>query len=166
MKKSLLLALILVSSWSISYAHDGDTTCTENCKELAVNTLLGEWAYTNFAYKIVDRVHSCGDFIIADDAFLKFQFDENGTFTKTFGTNSDETFEFGTWDISEDNLYLVLYPNDGSAAQFIKINKLEEEKVELELNIETMGLSDLFCSKINVLNFNKNILPLSNSVIR
>jgi len=166
MKKILLIALIFASTWDANFAHDGDSTCTGNCKDTTINTLIGEWAYTNFAYKIVDRVHACDNFITDDDAFLKFNFDTNGTYTKTYGNGSKETIETGTWEISDDNDNVVLFPNDNSSAEFIKIGKLENETIELELNIESAGLSDLFCTQINVLNFSKNILPLSNTVIR
>lgn len=166
MKKILLIALIIVSSWDSNFAHDGNTTCTGNCKDTTISTLVGEWAYTNFAYRIVDRVHACNDFITDDDAFLKFNFDANGTYTKSYGNGSNETVETGNWDITDDNANVVLFPKDGSASEFIKIGKIENEKIELELNIESAGLSDLFCTQINVLNFSKNILPLSTSVIR
>jgi hypothetical protein len=166
MKKILLIALILVSNMNTFFAYSADTTCTENCKEVTMNTLIGEWAYINFAYQIVDKIHACEEIIIVKDAFLKFQFDENGTYSKTYGNGDNETIEVGNWDITDDNHNLVLIPKDGSSAQFIKMNKVEEEKIELELDIQEAGLDDIFCTEINVLNFSKNILPLNNSVIR
>jgi len=166
MKKILLIVLIFASTWDSNFAHDGDTTCIGNCKDTTMSTLIGEWAYTNFAYRIVDRVHACDSFITDDDVFLKFDFDANGTYTKTFGNSSKETIETGTWDVSDDNASVVLFPNNNPTAEFIKLGKLENEEIELELNIESAGLSDLFCTQINVLNFSKNILPLSNTVIR
>lgn len=166
MKKILLIALILVFNMNAYFAHNGDTTCTANCKEMTMNTLTGEWAYTNFAYQIVDNIHACEEIIIAKGAFLKFQFDRNGTYSKIYGNGDSETVEIGNWDITDDNYNLVLIPKDGSQAQFIKINKMEEEKIELELDIQSADLDKIFCTEINVLNFSKNILPLSNSVIR
>jgi hypothetical protein len=166
MKKILLIALILVSNMNVFFAHDGDSTCTENCKEAAMNTLIGEWAYTSFAYQIVDKIHACEEIIIVKNAFLKFQFDKNGTYAKIYGSGDNETMEVGNWDITNDSHNLVLIPKDGSPAQFIKINKMEEEAIELELNIQEAGLDNIFCTEINVLNFSKNILPLNNSVIR
>ena len=166
MKKILLIALVLVSSWNTNFASDTDSTCTKNCNEVTFNTLIGEWAYTNFSYNIVDRIHECEDLIIADDAFLKFDFDANGIYTKTYGSGNNETTEVGNWEITADGESLVLFPMDGAAAQYIKIGKMEDEKIELELNIEAVGLSDLFCTQLNVLNFSKNILPLNNSVIK
>jgi hypothetical protein len=166
MKKIILFALILVSSLNAQFAHNGDTTCTENCKETTLNTLVGEWTFTKFSFSIIDKVHACEELIVADDAFLKFQFDEDGTYSKYFGAGDDGKLEVGTWDITDDNHNLILLPADGSAAQFIKIKEMEDEKVVLKLDIAENGLQDLFCSKINVLNFSKNILPLSDSVIR
>ena len=166
MKKILLFALIFVSSLNINFAHNGDSTCTENCKETTFNNLIGEWAFTKFNFSIIDKVHGCEELIVADDAFLKFQFDTNGTYSKTFGIGDKATTEVGKWDITEDSHNLVLFPNDGSVAQFIKIKNMEDEKVVLELDIQAAGLDHLFCTKINVLNFSKNILPLTNSVIR
>jgi len=166
MKKILLIAAILVSNMNVFFAHNGDSTCTENCKEFTMNTLTGEWAYTNFAYQIVDKIHACEEIIIVKDAFLKFQFDKNGTYAKIYGSGDNETMEVGNWNITDDNENLILTSKDGSAAQFIKINKLEEETIELELNIQEAGLDNIFCTEINVLNFSKNILPLNNSVIR
>lgn len=166
MKKIILIALILVSNMNAYFANNGDTTCTTNCKETTMNTLTGEWAYTNFSYQIVDNIHACEEIIIVKGAFVKFQFDRNGTYSKTYGNGDNETIEVGNWDITDDNHNLVLIPKDNSPAQFIKINKMEEEKVELELDIQEAGLDKIFCTEINVLNFSKNILPLSNSVIR
>ncbi len=166
MKKILLIALILVSNMNAYFAHNGDTTCTTNCKEATMNTLTGEWAYTNFAYQIVDKIHACEEIIIVKGAFLKFQFDKNGTYSKIYGNAVTETIEVGNWDITDDDHNLILIPKDGSPAEFIKINKMEEEKVELELDIQEAGLDHIFCTEINVLNFSKNILPLNNSVIR
>ena len=144
MKKILLIALIVAACWDSNFAHNGDTTSTKDSKENTISTLTGEWAYTNFAYRIVDRVHACDDFITDDDAYLKFNFDANGTYTKTYGNGTTETIETGKWDITDDNSNVVLFPNDGSAGQFIKIGKMEDESVELELDIETAGLSNLF----------------------
>lgn len=166
MKKVLLIALVLISCWNFNFAHNGDTTCTENCKEITLNHFIGEWAFTKMAYQVADKVHYCNDFIIADEAFLKFQFDENGNYIKTFGNDTDETTENGTWEVSEDGYNLVLFPVGAGAAQFIKIKKMDDEKVVLELDIDSAGLSDLFCSEINVLNFSKSMLPLSNSILR
>lgn len=166
MKKILLIALVLVSSWNTNFASNADSTCTENCTTITFNTLVGEWAYTNFSYHIVDRIHACEDLIIADNVFLKFDFDANGTYTKTYGSGNDEKIEVGNWEITDDNHNLALFPMDGAPAQLIKIGKMEDEKIELELNIQEVGLSDLFCSELNVLNFSKNILPLNNSVIK
>lgn len=166
MKKILLIALILTANLNVFFAYNGDTTCTVTCKETTINNLIGEWAYTNFAYQIADNLHACEEIIIVKGAFLKFQFDENGTYTKIYGTGDKETIEVGNWDITDNNHNLVLLPKDGSPAQFIKINNMEEEKVELELNIEEAGLDKIFCTEVNVLNFSKNILPLNNSVIR
>lgn len=166
MKKILLIALILLSNMNTYSAHSRDTTCIKNCKEATMNTLTGEWAYTNFAYQIVDKIHACEEIIIVKGAFLKFQFDKNGTYSKTYGHINNETTEVGNWDITDDNHNLILIPKDGSPAQFIKINNMQEEKIELELNIQEAGLDNIFCTEINVLNFSKNILPLNNSVIR
>jgi hypothetical protein len=166
MKKILLIAVILVSNMNVFFAYDGDSTCTENCKEVTMNTLTGEWAYTSFAYQIVDKIHACEEIIVVKNAFLRFQFDKNGTYAKIYGSSDNEIMEVGNWDITNDNHNLVLIPKDGSPAQFIKINKLEEEAIELELNIQESGLDNIFCTEINVLNFSKNILPLNNSVIR
>jgi len=166
MKKILLITLVLVSNFNLFFAHNGDSTCTENCKEATINTLTGEWAYTNFAYQIADNIHACHEIIIAKDAFVKFQFDRNGTYTKTFGSGDNENIEVGYWEITDDNHNLVLLPKDDSPAQFIKINQMEEEKIELEFDIQEAGLDDIFCTEINVLNFSKNILPLNDSVIR
>ncbi|MFK7772003.1 MAG: hypothetical protein AB8F94_07680 [Saprospiraceae bacterium] len=166
MKKILLIAMILASNLNVFFAHSGDSTCTENCKETTINNLRGEWAYTNFAYQIADNLHACEEIIIVKDAFLKFQFDKNGTYAKIYGNGDNETIEVGNWDITDDNHNLILIPKDGSPAQFIKINKMEEENVELELDIQEAGLDQIFCTEINVLNFSKNILPLNNSIIR
>lgn len=166
MKKIILTALIIVANFNLHFGNNGDTTCTTNCKETTINTLTGEWAYTNFAYHIVDNIHACEEIIIVKGAFLKFQFDKNGTYSKTYGNGNTETVEVGNWDITDDNHNLVLFPKDGSDAQFIKINRMEEEAVELELDIVGAGLDKIFCTEINVLNFSKNILPLNNSVIR
>ena len=166
MKKILLIALVLVSTMNVFFAHNGDSTCTVNCKEATMSSLTGEWAYTNFAFQVVDKIHACEEIIIVKDAFLKFQFDKNGTYSKIYGSGDNEIMEVGNWDITDDNYNLVLIPKDGSPAQFIKINKMEEEKIELELDIQEAGLDNIFCTEINVLNFSKNILPLNNSVIR
>ena len=166
MKKSFLFALILTFSWSINFANNGEDTTAKNTKEDTTNTLIGNWDFTNMSYEVADNVHYCGDLIIADDAFLKFSFELNGSYSKTYGTGESETIEKGTWEVTADSSSLVLFPNDGTSAQFIKIVKMEEEKVELQLDINSAGLEGLFCEKINVLKFSKNILPLRDSVIR
>ena len=157
---------MLTFIWNVNFAHNGDTTCTNNCKETTTNALIGEWNFTNMSVDVADNVHYCESLVIAKNAFLKFHFNANGTYTKTFGNAEVETIEKGTWEVTKDSLDLVLFPNDNSPAQFITIKKMEEEKVILELDIDSAGLGNLFCEKINVLKFSKNILPLSKSVIR
>lgn len=166
MKKLIFVTLILVSMWNVNFANNGDSTCTENCKEFTISSLIGEWGYTNFSYQIVDRIHSCEDLIIADNTFLSFQFNEDGTYVKSFGNQDEDNLEVGKWDITEDNQNLVLYPEAGAAAQFIKIGKMGVEKVVLEMDIQEAGLGNLFCDQLNVLNFSKNILPMNESVIK
>ncbi len=166
MKNIFLITIFIISILNSNFAHNGETTCYEDCKEVTITNLVGEWAYTNFSYSIVDNIHYCDELIIAKDAFVKFHFEENGTYTKNFGNGSEETIEVGKWDVIDDTTNLVLYPDGNSTEQFIKILNVENEKVALELNIESAGLDDLFCTKINVLNFSKNILPLHDSVIR
>ena len=166
MKKSFLFALILTFSWSINFANNGETTCLENCKEDTTETLIGTWAFTNMSFEVADNVHYCENLVIAKDAFVKFNFAVNGSYTKTYGAGENETIEKGTWEITADSFNVVLFPNDGSAAHFIEIVKMEDEKVELKIDIDSAGLGDLFCEKINILKFTKDILPLSDSVIR
>ncbi|MDB4505694.1 MAG: hypothetical protein P8M17_05615 [Saprospiraceae bacterium] len=166
MEKMLLIAVIFISNMNVFLANNGDSTSTENCKETTLIALIGEWSYTNFAYQIVDNIHACEEIIIVKNAFLKFQFDKNGTYSKIYGSGDNETMEVGNWDITDDNYSLILMPKNGLQSHFIKINKLEEESIELELNIQEAGLDNIFCTEVNVLNFSKNILPLNNSVIR
>lgn len=165
MKKLLFIALILVSSLETNFANGGDSTCTTDCKEATMSSLTGEWAYTNISYEVADNVHYCSDLVVAEGTFVKFYFDTSGTYTKTFGNGAEEITEVGTWDITEDTS-LVLYPSDNAPAQFIKINKKDDERIEMELDIEASGLADLFCTKINILKFSKNMMPLNDSVIR
>ena len=40
-----------------------------------------------------------------------------------------------------------------------EIANLDTEEIELKLDIELAGLSDYICSEMNILTFNKNILP-------
>jgi len=166
MKNIILTTITIISFLNFNFAHNGDTTSTKDAHETTTTNLVGEWAYTNFSYSIVDNIHYCDNLIIAKDAFVKFHFEENGTYTKTFGNGVEETIEIGKWNITEDAASIVLYEDGSSTEQFIKILNIENEKVELELNIESTGLSNLFCTKINVLNFSKNILPLKGSIFR
>jgi len=166
MKKSLFVILILVSTWSLNFAHNGDTTITEKERETTTNILIGEWSFTNMSFDVADNVHYCEDLVIAKDAFVKFHFDMEGGYTLTYGNGVTETIENGNWEITRDSHNLVLYPDGEAPAKFIIIEKMEEEKVELKFDINTVGLNNLFCEKINVLKFSKNILPLNNSIIR
>jgi len=167
MKKSSLLFLVFLFTWNLNFAHTGDdSSCTENCQEFTTNVLVGEWSYTNMSYEVADNVHYCEDMVIAKDAFVKFRFDAEGSYTMTFGNGKDETIEKGKWEITLDSNNLVLFPNIEAPAKFIEIEKIEEEKVELKFDINSVGLENLFCEKINVLKFSKNILPLNNSIIR
>ncbi|MEM6964958.1 MAG: hypothetical protein AAF573_09345 [Bacteroidota bacterium] len=165
MKKLLFIALILASYLNASFAHGGDPTRTSDSKKAMVSTLTGEWVYTNISYEVADNVHYCSDLVVAEETFVRFYFDTSGTYTKTYGQGATEMIETGTWDVTDD-VSLVLHPSDDTPVQFIKINRKDDERIEMELDIEAASLTDLFCTKINVLKFSKNMIPLSDSIIR
>ena len=157
MKKYCLIAIVFALSYTVGFSNG-----TGNIKEDTVtkSVLAGEWVFTGFSYDIIDNIHGCGDFVTAIGAHLTLNFNENGTYTKTYGNDNNEITENGEWKISEDNKTLNLYPNgcDTSSTSF-EIANLDTEEIELKLDIELAGLSDYICSEMNILTFNKNILP-------
>ena len=158
MKKYCLIAIVFALSCTVGFSNNGNT------KEdtVAKSILAGEWVFTGFSYEIIDNIHGCGDFVTASGAHLTLTFKENGTYLKTFGNDTKEISENGVWKISEDNKTLNLYPNDcGSSITSFGIENFDTDEIELKLDIESAGLSDYICSAMNILTFNKNIIPLS-----
>ena len=109
MKKYCLIAIVFALSYTVGFSNG-----TENVKEDTVTktVLAGEWVFTGFSYDIIDNIHGCGDFVTANGAYLTLDFNENGTYTKTYGNDNNEITESGEWKISEDNKTLNLYPNE------------------------------------------------------
>ena len=156
MKKYCLIAIIFALSSTIGFSNNGNT----NEDTVTKSVLAGEWVFTGFSYEIIDNIHGCGDFVTANGAHLTLNFNEDGTYTKTFGNDNNEITERGIWKISEDNITVNLYPSecDNDITSF-EISNLDTEEIELKLDIESAGLSDYICSAMNILTFNKNILP-------
>ena len=156
MKKYCLIAIILALSCTVGFSNNGNT------KEDTVtkSVLAGEWVFTGFSYEIIDNIHGCGDFVTANGAHLTFNFNEDGTYTKTFGNEIDEITERGIWKISKNNKTINLYPNGcNNHITSFGIENIDTEEIELKLDIKSAGLSDYICSAMNILTFNKNISP-------
>jgi len=157
MKKYCLIAIVFALSYTVGFSNG-----TGNIKEDTVtkSVLAGEWVFTGFSYDIIDNIHGCGDFVTANGAHLTLNFNENGTYTKIYGNDNNEITERGVWEISEDNITVNLFPNecDNNITSF-EIANLDTEEIELKMDIKSAGLSDYICSAMNILTFNKNILP-------
>jgi len=155
MKKYCLIAIVFALSCTVGFSNNGNTKEDTVTKSI----LTGEWVFTGFSYDIIDNIHGCGDFVTANGAHLTLNFNENGTYTKTFGNDINEISESGIWKISKDNKTVNLFPNDyDSDIISFGIENIDTEEIELKLDIESAGLSDYICSAMNILTFNKNIL--------
>ena len=90
MKKYCLIAIIFALSCTVGFSNNGNTNGNTNGDTVAKSVLAGEWVFTGFSYEIIDNIHGCGDFVTANGAHLTLIFKENGTYTKTFGNDTNE----------------------------------------------------------------------------
>ena len=171
MKKILIVALMITLGFAPTFSNntfsnEGNTdTCVSKTAEEDLKCVLtGEWSFTGYAFEIIDNIHNCEGLVTANGAYLTFQFNANGTYTKSFGSDQEDKLEVGTWTISKGTHQVVL--DNGSKSEFLKLGNIEDEKIELALDIEATSLEKFFCPEMNILTFNKNILPVAKPLIR
>ena len=168
MKKLLItlfaMTLLVAPAWS-NPTSQATTSIPENCCEeksdsnqplavskkvsLVENSLIGSWENSIYPFEVQAEN---GTRKQMEGAFLKYYFNENGTYKKVMGTREKKIEEFGSWEVSEDASTLVI-TSDCTATQSIKIKYLQLDELVLEQSLKSTEVD--FCTGVKDFFFNK-----------
>lgn len=116
-------------------------------------SLFGGWSNASYPFDISKEESDCGTFQPIKGAFLEYDFKNDGTYTKKWGSSKLEFTETGRWEISADGNYLMFRAeskdksHESEKTYLAKIKMLDMDKVVLAQALESPGFEDLFCTK-------------------
>ena len=90
-----------------------------------------------------------------EGAFLYYEFREDGTYIKAFGSNNEKVEETGKWNLSDNGSILFLHPSNDCQAQSQQVNikHLQLDELVLEQSLNTRNTN--FCTGLKDFYFNK-----------
>lgn len=142
---------------NFNYKPNVDT----KAKQFAESTLQGNWDNATYPFDLTDSMNDCGTFEVMKKAFLKYKFNEDGTYEKTYGNAKVELKESGIWEVSEDGGFVVFLatidqdPEQVYQTSVAKIRHINIDELVLEQALSSHEFNDLFCTKIKTLAFVK-----------
>ena len=99
-----------------------------------------------------------------EGAFLNYEFDLNGQFTRIMGDAKQKVEEAGFWELSNDGNFLLLkfsktgLKSDAYTTQYIRLEKVGVNQLEIAQTLTTVGTyASIFCSKQKKILLNKEL---------
>ena len=117
-------------------------------------SIVGEWLNSLYPFEIARN----GDKPMPG-AFLQYQFNSDGTYSKLLGNNEAQLDEVGTWEISKDGQYLLLHTNDFENGRKVKKTCMAKIKFvmmdEMVLEHSLQVSNESFCTHLKDFYFSK-----------
>lgn len=124
--------------------------------------LTGSWDCMTYPFDITTDTETCGTFEKMDGAYLAYQLNEDGTYTKNLGTTHMDVEENGFWEVSEDGKYIIFHAAKRGNAEEVfatyvaEVSHLNYGEMVLKQALHGTGDFDtLFCTDIKTFFFNK-----------
>jgi hypothetical protein len=124
--------------------------------------LTGSWDCLTYPFDITSDTETCGTFEKMNGAFLSYELNEDGTYSKKLGTTHMEVEEKGFWEVSEDGKYIIFHAAKRGNAEEVfatyvaEVSHLNYGEMVLKQALHGTGDFDtLFCTDIKTFFFNK-----------
>jgi hypothetical protein len=124
--------------------------------------LTGSWDCMTYPFDITSDTETCGTFEKMNGAFLSYELNEDGTYSKKLGTTHMEVEEKGFWEVSEDGKYIIFHAAKRGNAEEVfatyvaEVSHLNYGEMVLKQALHGTGDFDtLFCTDIKTFFFNK-----------
>ncbi|MBR9919806.1 MAG: hypothetical protein GYB31_03140 [Bacteroidetes bacterium] len=152
----VLVDPVSIDQISLTYNVDAPS---EQQKQIN-NRLLGVWENATYPYRLTNSFEECGTFEPIEGAYLKYRFNSDGTFVRSFGSHLVQMEETGYYEIFEEGQYVVFHvqQDDGNFSHHVaRIKYLEYGELVLEQTLEsdTDDFAAFFCSDLNTVSFIK-----------
>lgn len=145
MKNIHFIALLLVALFTISLSGCKDDKEDEDVSPKTSLLTEAEWTGEGIyvqGISLVPLLRAAGETEAADQLAVistaKFKFEKDGTFTATANDLADS----GKWRFTDNEQKIVITDTDNVETTFT-INKLNATNLDLELNIEDLGLQPI-----------------------
>jgi hypothetical protein len=125
------------------------------------HNLLGEWESAEYPFEIAESIEDCGTFEEMEGAFVRYQFNQDGTFSRTYGSDAMFIAENGIWSLCDDGTHITLFFTNGEGAEDVEgttvlsIEKINEEDLEMLQSIESADFQSFFCTSVKRTGFKK-----------
>ena len=122
---------------------------------LSLNSeLAGIWNVSKYPFDVISSVEHCGAFEKINGAYLSYEFNADGTYTKKVGSEMVAMEEQGIWDTSLDGRFVIFYPTiDGNpentyGSQVAMIKELSDGTLVIgqALSVPASDFDTLFCT--------------------
>ncbi|MCR9290309.1 MAG: hypothetical protein NXI23_23295 [Bacteroidetes bacterium] len=116
-------------------------------------SLLGNWVNATYPYDLIKNEEDCGTLNPIEGAFLEYNFQKDGTYTKKWGSAKVEFTEVGSWNVSSDGNFLMMKAQDANnvheseVTYLAQIKMLDMDKVVLAQSLHSPNLGSLYCTK-------------------
>ena len=126
------------------------------------HNFVGDWMHTVYPFELKGaHAEACGTSMEMEGAYLRYQFREDGSYTKEMGNAEIKSIEQGFWEVSKDGQYLVFYvskdgrPETVYTSQYARILDARLGKFRIEHSMTTSDVDGLFCTAPKAFSFER-----------
>jgi hypothetical protein len=129
--------------------------------EMIKSSLLGVWESSEYPFEIAESIDDCGTYEEMEGAFIQYQFNYDGTFQRTYGSDALLIIEAGVWSLSEDGGHITLFFTKGSNAEEVEgtavlsIEDIHGDDLEILQSIESSDFQSFFCTPVKKTEFKR-----------
>ncbi len=128
---------------------------TNNALKNDIQTALtGAWEMNTYPFDIATSIDQCGAFEAMKGSYFNLDLNEDGTYTKSFGSLMVNLEETGIWEVSNDGNYILFHAVGNNNAENVyatklaKIKKMDNDQIIIRQALDAPGsyFEDMFCT--------------------